>query len=75
MLKLQRGLFICIYNPEPIEVEENYPAHWYVEVFSDGGDYGNSENEKHCLVGYNDPAFKNDFKKNDSKNDSLLCLR
>lgn len=52
MWKLQRGLFTCIYNSEPIKLEEveNYPAHWCVEVFSDDGDYGNSENEKHCLV-------------------------
>lgn len=46
MLKLQRGLFTCIYNSEPIKLEEveNYPAHWCVEVFSDDDDYGNSEN-------------------------------
>lgn len=48
MLKLQRGLFICIYNSESIKREdvENYLAHWCIDA-----DYGNSEKENHCLVG------------------------
>lgn len=72
---MQRRLFICIHNSEPLKLEEieNYPAHWCVEVFSDDGDYGDSENEKQSSRRYHDPAFKNGFKKNDFKNDCLLC--